>query len=110
LQKLPKTVTQYRNSPEEIFAGYYDVKDRVGSDEIKNIPYGAIAMWTFADKLAAGLQQLLAGARKVSLNTITRKEIFSANRETESETKIPFITDVQDSVAKNLLSKYIVSC
>ena len=70
---------------------------------MKNIPYGAIAMWTLADKLAAGLQQLMAGARKFSINEISRDDIFSANRETERETKIPFITDVMDDRAKSIL-------
>ena len=88
---------------EEIFAGYYDIQKKVGADEMKNIPYGAMAVWTAADKLAAGLQQLLAGARKFSLSEISRYDIFSANRETERETKVPFITDVDDNIAKKIL-------
>lgn len=89
---------------EEIFAGYYDVQKKVGEKEMKNIPYGAIAMWTFTDKLCAGLQQLMAGARRFSLPEISRNDIFSGNRETEMETKIPFITDVLDESAKNILN------
>ena len=72
---------------------------------MKNIPYGAIAMWTLADKLSAGLQQLMAGARKFSLPEISRDDIVSGNRETKRETGIPFITDVQDSAAKELLTR-----
>jgi glutamate synthase domain-containing protein 2 len=100
---LPKTVTDIGSNPEEIFAGYYDVQKKVGKDEMKNIPFGAIASWTLADKLAAGLQQLLAGARKFSVKEISRNDIYSANRETEKETGIPFITDVDDEKAKKLL-------
>jgi hypothetical protein len=61
-------------------------------------------MWTLADKLAAGLQQLMAGARRFDLSQISRGDIFSANRETERETKIPFLTDVQDESAKKILN------
>ncbi len=100
---LPPNVAQYGRSADEIFAGYYDVQKKVGADEMKNIPYGAIAMYTFADKLAAGLQQLLAGVRKFNVSQITRDEVFSANRETEKETGIPFITDVLDDAAKRIL-------
>ena len=71
---------------------------------MKNIPYGAIAAYTLADKLAAGLQQLLAGVRKFSLSQITRNEIYSANRETERETGITFITEKNDSVAKEIMT------
>jgi hypothetical protein len=63
----------------------------VGKDEMKNIPYGAIAFYTMADKLACGLQQLLAGARKFSVHQITRNDIFSGNRETARETGIPHV-------------------
>ncbi|PKM87080.1 MAG: FMN-binding glutamate synthase family protein [Firmicutes bacterium HGW-Firmicutes-12] len=102
--KLPASVTQLGMKPEEIFAGYYDVQKKVGKDEMAKIPYGAIAIWTLADKLGAGLQQLMAGARKFTLNEITRNEIYSANRETEKETGISYITDVQNESAKKILN------
>jgi hypothetical protein len=100
---LPAHFKDFGVSPEEIFAGYYDVQKKVGKDEMKNIPYGAIAMWTLADKLTAGLQQLLAGARKFSVTDITRADIVAANRETERETKLPFITEVQNESALTIL-------
>jgi len=101
---LPSSVKEIGVSAEEIFAGYYDVQKKVGEKEMKNIPYGAIAIWTLVDKLTAGLQQLMAGARRFSLSEISRSDIFSANRETEAETKIPFITDVMDDRAKEILN------
>ena len=101
--KLAASVAQIGAKAEEIFAGYYDVQKKVGSAEMKHIPYGAIAIWTLSDKLAAGLQQLMAGARKFSLKDIARSDLFSGNRETEKETKIPFITEVQDESAKKIL-------
>jgi hypothetical protein len=101
--ELPAAVKENGTTPEEIFAGYYDVQKKVGKDEMKNIPLGAIAAWTLADKLAAGLQQLMAGARKFSLPEISRKEIFSCNRETERETGVPYICDVDDATARNII-------
>jgi len=101
--ELPKSVTTYGSSPDEIFAGYYDVEKNVGKEELKNIPLGAIALWTLADKLGAGLQQLMAGARKFNMDGITRNDIFSANRETERETDVPFVTDILDESAKKIL-------
>jgi hypothetical protein len=94
----------YGNKAEEIFAGYYDVLKKVGADEMKNIPFGAIALWTLADKLAAGLQQLMAGARKFDISSITRDDLFSANRDTEKETGISFITDANDELAKRIIN------
>jgi glutamate synthase domain-containing protein 2 len=100
---VPKTVSEIGSSAEQIFACYEDVKKRVGAGEMKNIPYGAIAFTTLADKLSAGLQQLLAGARRFSLPELSRCDIASANRETARETGIPFITDIQDETARKIL-------
>lgn len=102
--KLPASVSQIGLKADEIFAGYYDVQKKVGANAMKDIPYGAIAIWTLADKLAAGLQQLMAGARKFTLKEISRGEIYAGNRETEIETGIPFITDVQDESAKKIIN------
>ena len=68
------------------------------------VPYGAIAIWTFADKLRAGLQQLMAGARKFSMSEISRDDIMAANRETEQELGIPFMTEALDRGAKRILN------
>ncbi len=107
--KLPSGVTDIgAGSAEEIFAGYYDVKKKVGSDLIKSVPLGAIAIWTLADKLGAGLQQFMAGARKFSLNAITRDDIYSANRETEKETGVAFITEIEDLKATNILKEKVL--
>ncbi len=101
--KLPKSVSDIGESVETIFAGYHAVEEKVGKKEIANIPYGAIAMWTHLDRIGAGLQQLMAGARKFGVDELARTDLASINRETERETGIPFITEVQDEAAKRLL-------
>ena len=102
--KLPASISSMGSTAEEIFASYYDVEKKVGKDEMKNIPYGAIAMWTMADKLACGLQQLMAGARKFELGKISRNDLFAGNRETAKETGITYITDSRDESAKKILA------
>jgi glutamate synthase domain-containing protein 2 len=102
--KLPKTVSSLGSSAEELFASYFDVEKKVGKKEMKNIPYGAIAFCTLADKLSCGLQQLMAGARKFSLSQIERSDLFSGNRETARETGIPHVSDVNDESAKKILN------
>ena len=103
---LPKhIIDEFGASPEEIFAGYYDVKNKVGVDEMKNIPLGAIGVWTLSDKLTAGLQQLMAGARRFNVADISRDNLFAANRETEKETGIKYMTDINDEIAKKILAE-----
>jgi hypothetical protein len=100
---LPRSVSEIGDSAETIFAGYHSLAARLGKEEMKNIPYGAIAIWTSLDRLGAGLQQLMAGARRFAVGSIARSDIASANRETERETGVPFITGIQDETARQLL-------
>ncbi len=103
-ESLPKTVNNIGKRPEELFASYFDIQKKIGRDEMKNIPYGAIALWTLADKLGCGLQQLMAGSRKFSLNQISRTDVFSANRATAHETGIPHVSDIIDESARKILN------
>ncbi|MGC8803420.1 MAG: glutamate synthase-related protein [Bacteroidales bacterium] len=102
--ELPPSVTAVGKYPEEIFAGWEEVKAKVGASEMDNIPFGAIAMYTYADKLKCGLQQFMAGARKFKISAIDRGDLMSANRETEEVTGIPFMTEALDDKAKKILS------
>ncbi|PIF02913.1 MAG: FMN-binding glutamate synthase family protein [Desulfococcus sp.] len=103
--ELPPTVKSFGKYPEEIFSAWEEVKKKVGDAEMKNIPFGAVAMAGYYDKLSCGLQQLMAGVRKFKLSEITRSELFSANRETENETGIPFLTEAQKESAEAILRK-----
>ncbi len=101
--ELPATVSEIGKTPEEIFAGWEIVKSKVGGDEMKNIPFGAIAMVGYADKLSCGLQQFMAGARKFKLSEIQRNDLVAANRETAEVTGIPTLLESQDDSAKKIL-------
>ncbi|MDI3546933.1 MAG: hypothetical protein PWR10_585 [Halanaerobiales bacterium] len=101
--KLPNTVTEFGETPESIFAGWYDVMEIVGEDEMKNIPFGAVALWTLVDKLSAGLQQFMAGARKFSIDSISRSDLVAANKETAEVTGLPYLTEAFDEEAKEIL-------
>lgn len=100
---LPKTVTDIGIAPETIFAGYYSVEKKIGKAGMDALPLGAVALWTLLDKLAAGLQQFMAGARKFDLKAISRTDIVSGNFEVKKVTGIPFMTDFQDETAKTIL-------
>jgi len=100
---LPKAVRDLGHQADDIFASYYDVQKKVGKEEMRHIPLGAIALWTLSDKLTCGLQQLMAGARKFKLSAISRNDIFAGNEETARETGIPHMTQVNDESAKRIL-------
>jgi glutamate synthase domain-containing protein 2 len=101
---LPKTVSQYGTIKEEIFVNYEAVKKMVGEDEIDNIPLGAIGVYSYADKIRVGLQQLMAGARCFNINCISRKELMSLTDECTRVTGIPFVMDAYREEAEAILN------
>lgn len=90
---LPKTVSDFGSTPEEIFVCYETVKNMVGSQEIKNIPLGAIGIYSYSDKIRVGLQQLMAGTRCFNIDSITRNELMSLTEECANVTKIPYLME-----------------
>ena len=102
--QLPSTVKALGKAPEEIFAGWEAVRHKVGDAEMEHIPFGAVALYGYADKLACGLQQFMAGARKFSIDQLARGDLMAANRETAEVTGIPYMTDAQDDLAMAILN------
>ena len=101
--KLPNTVSQFGSTPEEIFVNYEKVKNIVGADEMKNIPLGAVGIYSYCEKLQVGLQQLMAGARCFSVPAITRREIMSLTEECTKVTGIPYLLDAYRKEAIEIL-------
>ncbi|MDR2445512.1 MAG: FMN-binding glutamate synthase family protein, partial [Spirochaetaceae bacterium] len=90
---LPKSVAAFGSTPEEIFVNYERVKDLVGAAEIGRIPLGAIGIYSYADKLRVGLQQLMAGARRFRISALGRQDLMSLTEECVRVTGIPYIMD-----------------
>jgi glutamate synthase domain-containing protein 2 len=100
---LPKTVSQHGETVEEIFVCWEQVADIVGKDEMPKIPLGAVGIFSYAQKLAVGLQQIMAGARCFNVPAITRKELMSLTRECTDVTKIPYVMDAYRDEAEAIL-------
>ena len=100
---LPKTVSQFGSTKEQIFVCYERVRDIVGADDIDNIPLGAIGIYSYSDKIKVGLKQLMAGARCFDVPSITRDELMALTRECEDVTGIPYVMDAYRDEAMAIL-------
>jgi glutamate synthase domain-containing protein 2 len=89
---LPATVSKYGSTKEEIFVVYEDLREKYG-DETDNFPLGAIGIYSVGEKIRVGLQQLMAGARKWSVDLISRRDIAALTEEASRVTGIPYIMD-----------------
>jgi len=101
--KVPNTVGQFGSTPEEIFVCYEDVKELVGSDEMKNIPLGAVGVYSYAEKLRVGLQQLMAGSRSFNVPAISRRHLMSLTEECARVTGIPYLMEAYREEAMAIL-------
>ena len=90
--KVPAEYKKYGDTIEQVFVGAETLKAKYGKD-FKGIPVGAIGMYTYYDRLATGLKQLMAGERKFALKYITRDDIFALTREASDISGIPYVMD-----------------
>ena len=101
---LPKNVAKYGDSLEEIFITYEELKEKYGS-KINEIPTGAIAMYTFCQKIKIGLQQLMAGSRNFKLSTISRNDLIALTEEAAKVSGIPYVMDAYREEAERILEE-----
>jgi glutamate synthase domain-containing protein 2 len=102
--KLPQTVSQFGSTPEEIFVNWEDVKNIVGAKEMKSIPFGAIGIYSYVEKIKVGLQQLMAGSRNFSVPVISRRDLMSLTEDCTKVTGIPYIMDAYREEAIAILN------
>jgi glutamate synthase domain-containing protein 2 len=100
--KVPPDVAKYGNDVEHVFVLAAKLKERFGKD-FQKIPAGAIGMITYFDRLNAGLQQLMAGARKFALRHITRDDLCALTREAAEVSGISYVMETDKEEAERIL-------
>ena len=102
-EKFPNTVSRYGQTPEEIFVTYSTLQGRYG-DRMKDMPLGAVAFYTFVDKLRTGLTQFMAGARNFRLDTVKRDDVMCLTEEAAQVSGIKYVMDAYREEADKILS------
>lgn len=100
--KLPGEIKKYGDVPERIFITYETLKAKYGKD-IEKLPFGAVGMYTFCDRLKLGLQQIMAGARKFALKHLDRNDLVSLTKECAAVTGIPYVMESDMKEAERIL-------
>jgi hypothetical protein len=79
------------------FTAAEQLKEKYGS-AFDRIPPAAIGVYTYYDRLATGLRQLMAGERKFALKYMDRNDIMALTREAADVSGISYImeTDVEE--------------
>jgi len=101
---LPNTVSQFGTKAEEIFVCYETLAAKYGNDVMKDLPLGALGIYTFVDKLKVGLQQLMAGSRNYKVSTIGRDDMMALTEEAAKVSGIPYVMDAYREEAERIIS------
>jgi len=100
--KLPPTVSEFGMSEKEIFIYYDELCEKYGKD-MKDIPLGAVGIYSFSQKIKVGLQQLMAGSRNFRVDTISRDDLMSLTEEAEKISGISYVMDAYRKEAEKIL-------
>jgi len=101
--ELPVYVERFGSTKEEIFVTAAELKHELGEKEFERVPPGALGLYTYYERLAQGLRQLMAGSRKFTLNHLTRDDIAALTPEAARISGIEYIMDVDRDEVKAIL-------
>ena len=80
-----------------------DLRKELGDGEFEKLPTGAIGLYTYYERLAQGLRQLMCGARKFTLEHISRNDLAALTREAAEISRIPYLMEVDQEEAQTIL-------
>jgi len=100
---LPPTVSEYGKTEKEIFVCYEDLVKKYGKD-MKEIPLGALGVYSFVQKIKVGLQQLMAGSRNFKISSISRPDLMALTEDASRVSGIPYVMDAYREEAEAILN------
>jgi hypothetical protein len=99
---LPVYLQRFGTKREEIFITAGELKRTYGKN-YDGIPTSAIALYTYYERLAQGLRQLMCGARKFALQHITRSDIAALTPESSRISGLPLVSDLDAQEVDEIL-------
>jgi len=78
--------------------------DSYGAHNYRPLPVGAIGYYTYYQRVAQGLRQLMAGARKFAVKHITCDDIAALTPEAARISGLQMVSDVDRAESESVLS------
>ena len=101
-EQLPIYMKRFGRTKEDVFVTAEGLKREYGQDYGK-IPTSAIGLYTYYERLAQGLRQLMSGSRKFALDNITRDDIAALTPEAARASGIPLVSDLDAEEVERIL-------
>jgi glutamate synthase domain-containing protein 2 len=102
--QLPVYVERFGATRDEIFVTAAALRHELGDTVFETLPCGALGLYTYYERLAQGLRQLMAGSRKFKTSLISRDDIAALTPEAARISGIQYIMDVDRAEADRILA------
>ena len=103
-QQIPIYIERFGRSKDEIFVTASSLRTELGDAEFEKIPTGALGLYTYYERLAQGIRQLMAGCRKFSLEHLSRDDIAALTPEASDISGIKYIMDSDKKEVEEILN------
>jgi glutamate synthase domain-containing protein 2 len=99
---LPVYYGRYGGTIDAVFVEAGRLRNRF-KDKFEDIPTGAIALYTYNQRLVQGLKQLMCGARKFSVDSLTRDDLVALTPQAAKISGINYVMDADKDEVKKIL-------
>jgi len=102
-QQVPVYIERFGRTKDAIFVTASSLRKELGDEEFEKIPTGALGLYTYYERLAQGLRQLMAGSRKFSLEHISRDDLAALTNEAAAISGIQYVMNVDKAEVEEIL-------
>jgi glutamate synthase domain-containing protein 2 len=104
INQVPVYVERFGNTKDEIFVTAAGLRVELGDKEFEKIPTGALGLYTYYERLAQGLRQLMCGSRKFTLEHMTRGDLAALTPEAAQISDIQYVMDLDKEEVDKILN------
>jgi hypothetical protein len=101
--EFPIYYGRFGTSIEEVFIEGLSLKNEIGESRFKEMPTGAMGLYTYNKRLAQGLRQFMCGCRKFALQHNTRDDIVALTTDASKTSGITYIMDADKEDVEKML-------
>lgn len=100
--QVPVYIERFGNSRDDIFVTSSGLRKELGDKEFEKLPTGALGLYTYYERLAQGLRQLMAGSRKFAMEHIARDDIAALTHKAADVSGIKYVMDVDQGKVEKI--------
>ena len=101
---IPVYVERFGSTKDEVFVTSAELRHKLGDAEFEKLPTGAIGLYTYYERLAQGLRQLMCGSRKFAVEHLTRDDVACLTHEAAEITGLQYIMDADKAEVDEILN------